>query len=173
MQVPAPQTVEPVKQPRGSLPSLQTEEAKSNSTHQYFFPLISSQSQYASPDSDDNKDGEGEYNKEENRWHASFQLEKKTGSSTTPIKLRKRSMSGGKFGAINDATIKALEWKNDKQSDFAIKSDNSKHITKSFGWIIDVPVFIKDKARKTVTVSGNFARIDNSEPEPMLCLGMT
>ncbi|RIB04725.1 hypothetical protein C2G38_2221523 [Gigaspora rosea] len=74
------------------------------------------------------------------------------------------------FGAVNEATIEALEWKNDKQSNFAIKSDNSKHIIESLGWITDVPVSIKDKAGKTVTVSGNFARIDNGEPEPMLCI---
>ncbi|KAF0448989.1 hypothetical protein F8M41_002609 [Gigaspora margarita] len=109
---------------------------------------------------DDNEDGEGKYNKEENRWHAPSQSEKKTDP-------------GSEFGAINDATIEALEWENDKQSDFAIKSNNSKHITKLLGWIINVPVSIMDKAGKTVTVSGNFARIDNSEPEPMLCLGMT
>ncbi|KAF0534952.1 hypothetical protein F8M41_009746 [Gigaspora margarita] len=77
---------------------------------------------------------------------------------------------GSKFDAVNDATIKALEWENEKQSDFAIKSDNFKHITKSLGWVIDA---IKDKAGKTVTVLGNFARIDNGEPEPMLCLDMT
>ena len=50
--------------------------AKSNSTYRYF-PLIPSQSQYASPDSDDNEDEEGGYNEEENRWHAPSQSEKK------------------------------------------------------------------------------------------------
>ena len=50
--------------------------AKSNSTYRYFPPLIPSQSQYASPDSDDNED-EGGYNEEENRWHAPSQSEKK------------------------------------------------------------------------------------------------
>ncbi|CAG8737634.1 14524_t:CDS:1, partial [Acaulospora morrowiae] len=30
-----------------------------------------------------------------------------------------------------------------------------------------------DKDGKTVTATGNFTRIDNGEPEPMLCLGMT
>ena len=29
--------------------------------------------------------------------------------------------------------LKALEYKNNKQSNFAIKSDNSKHITESLG----------------------------------------
>ena len=36
-----------------------------------------------------------------------------------------------------------------------------------------MPVSIKDKDGKSVTATGNFTRIDNGEPEPMLCLGMT
>ncbi|CAG8818438.1 23944_t:CDS:1, partial [Gigaspora rosea] len=52
--------------------------AKSNSTYRYFPPLIPSQFQYASPDSDDNEDEEGGYNEEENKWHAPSQSEKKT-----------------------------------------------------------------------------------------------
>ncbi|KAF0527923.1 hypothetical protein F8M41_013380 [Gigaspora margarita] len=32
---------------------------------------------------------------------------------------------------------------------------------------------MKDKEGKTVTVIGNFVRIDNGEPEPMLFLGMS
>ncbi|KAF0519126.1 hypothetical protein F8M41_016644 [Gigaspora margarita] len=44
--------------------------AKSNSTYQYFLPLIPSQSQCVSPDSDDNEDDGGGYNEEENRWNA-------------------------------------------------------------------------------------------------------
>ncbi|CAJ0759307.1 3624_t:CDS:2 [Entrophospora sp. SA101] len=80
--------------------------------------------------------------------------------------------NGSEFGALNDATINALGWKADKPSDFDIKG-NSKHITESLGWFMDVPVSIKDKDGKTVTATGNFTRIDNGEPEPMLCLGMT
>ena len=79
---------------------------------------------------------------------------------------------GSEFGGVNDATINTLGWKADKPSDFAIKG-NSKHITESLGWFTDVPVSIKDKNGKPVTVTGNFTRIDNGEPEPMLCLGMT
>ncbi|CAG8620219.1 4227_t:CDS:2, partial [Paraglomus occultum] len=82
------------------------------------------------------------------------------------------SNNGSEFGALNDATINALGWKADKPSDFDIKG-NSKHITESLGWFTDVPVSIKDKDGKTVTATGNFTRIDNGEPEPMLCLGMT
>ncbi|KAF0413845.1 hypothetical protein F8M41_007708 [Gigaspora margarita] len=32
---------------------------------------------------------------------------------------------------------------------------------------------MKDKDNKTVIITGNFARIDNGEPEPMLFLGMS
>src|SRR5436189_3457771 len=76
------------------------------------------------------------------------------------------------FGDINDLAIKALEWKADKPSNFAIKG-NSKHITDSLGWYTDVPVTLKDKENKTVTVIGNFVRIDNGETEPMLFFGMS
>jgi hypothetical protein len=80
--------------------------------------------------------------------------------------------SASEFGGVNDATINALGWKVDKPSDFAIKG-NSKYITESLGWYTDVPISVKDKDGKTVTATGNFARIDNGEPEPMLCIGMT
>src|SRR5947208_9015818 len=79
---------------------------------------------------------------------------------------------GSKFGGINDPAIKALEWKADKPSNFAIKG-NSKHITDSLGWYTDVPITLKDKEDKTVTVIGNFVRIDNGETEPMLFFGMS
>ncbi|CAG8853726.1 14491_t:CDS:2, partial [Gigaspora margarita] len=51
---------------------------KSNSTYRYFPPLIPSQSQCKFSDSDNNEDDGGEYNEEENRWHALLQTEKKT-----------------------------------------------------------------------------------------------
>ena len=79
---------------------------------------------------------------------------------------------GSEFGGINDPAIKALGWKADKPSNFAIKG-NSKHITDSLGWYTDVPVILKDKEDKTVTVIGNFVRIDNGETEPMLFFGMS
>ncbi|RIB02571.1 hypothetical protein C2G38_2149944 [Gigaspora rosea] len=104
--------------------------AKSNSTYRYFPPLIPSQSQYASPDSDDNENEEDGYNEEENKWHAPSQSEKKNRAS--------------EFGGVNDATINALGWKADKPSDFAIKG-NSKHIFESLGWYTDVPISVKDK----------------------------
>ncbi|CAG8635905.1 8094_t:CDS:2, partial [Diversispora eburnea] len=79
---------------------------------------------------------------------------------------------GSEFGAMNNPAINTLGWKTDKPSDFDIKGI-SKHSTESLGWFIDVPVSIKDKDGKTVTATGNFTRIDNGEPEPMLYLGMT
>ena len=80
--------------------------------------------------------------------------------------------SASEIGVVNDATTNALGWKADKPSDFAIKG-NSKHISESLGWYTDVPISVKDKDGKIVTATGNFARINNGEPEPMLCLGMT
>ena len=80
--------------------------------------------------------------------------------------------SASEFREVNDATINALGWKVNKSSDFTTKG-NSKHITESLGWFTDVPVSIKDKDGKSVTATGNFTRIDNGEPEPMLCLDMT
>ncbi|CAG8743013.1 240_t:CDS:1, partial [Acaulospora morrowiae] len=79
---------------------------------------------------------------------------------------------GSEFGAINDPAIKALKWGADKPSDFTIKG-NSKHITNSLGWYTDVPVILKDKENKIVTVIGNFVHIDNEESKPMLFLGMS
>jgi hypothetical protein len=80
--------------------------------------------------------------------------------------------TASEFGGINDPAIKAFGWKADKPSNFAIKG-NSKHITDSLGWYTDVPVTLKDKENKTVTVIGNFVRIDNGETEQMLFFGMS
>ena len=108
--------------------------------------------------------------KESDEWFSSLQY---LNASINDLTISESFLdNGSEFGALNDATINALRWKADKPSDFDIKG-NSKHITKSLGWFTDVPVSIKDKDGKTVTASGNFTRIDNGEPEPMLCLGMT
>ncbi|GBC01314.1 hypothetical protein RclHR1_41360001 [Rhizophagus clarus] len=80
--------------------------------------------------------------------------------------------SASEFCYMDNLAINALEWKVDKPSDFAIKG-NSKHITKALGWFTDIPISIKDKDGKIVKATGNFTHIDNGEPEPMLCLGMT
>ena len=79
---------------------------------------------------------------------------------------------GSEFSGINDPAIRTLRWKTNKSSNFAIKG-NSKHITDSLGWYIDVPVILKDKENKTVTVIENFICIDNSETELMLFFGMS
>ena len=76
------------------------------------------------------------------------------------------------FSGINDPVIKALEWKTDKPSNFAIKG-NYKHIIDSLGWYTDVPITLKDKEDKTVTVIGNFVHIDNGETELMLFFDMS
>ena len=79
---------------------------------------------------------------------------------------------GSKFSGMNDPAIKTLGWEADKPSNFAIKG-NSKHITDSLGWYTDVPVTLKNKEDKTITVIRNFVRIDNGETEPMLFFGMS
>ncbi len=79
---------------------------------------------------------------------------------------------GSKFSGINDPAIKTLGWKADKLSNFAIK-DNFKHITDSLGWYIDVPVTLKDKEDKIVTVIENFVHINNDETKLMLFFGMS
>ncbi|PKK66306.1 hypothetical protein RhiirC2_784962 [Rhizophagus irregularis] len=66
---------------------------------------------------------------------------------------RIRSDIASEFGGINDPAIKALRWKANKPSNFAIK-DNFKHITDSLGWYTDVPVTLKNKEDKMVTVQG-------------------
>ncbi|RGB24039.1 hypothetical protein C1646_676678 [Rhizophagus diaphanus] len=130
--------------------------AKSNFTQCYYPQLPSTQPQYTPPDSDNEKNS---YDKVENGWY--YAPEKKTVTNTA-----------SEFSGINDLAIKALGWKADKPSNFAIKG-NSKHITDSLGWYTDVPVTLKDKEDKTVTVIGNFVRIDNGETEPMLFFGMS
>ncbi|UZO26595.1 uncharacterized protein OCT59_018809 [Rhizophagus irregularis] len=40
-------------------------------------------------------------------------------------------------------------------------------------WYTDVPVTLKNKEDKAVTVIGNFVRIDNGEIEPMLFFGIS
>ncbi|GBC00973.1 hypothetical protein RclHR1_40180002 [Rhizophagus clarus] len=108
--------------------------------------------------------------KESDEWFSSLQY---LNAKIDDLTISNSFLDGGsEFGGVNDATINALGWKADKPSDFTIKG-NSKHITESLGWFTDVPISIKDKDGKTVTATGNFTRIDNGEPEPMLCLGMT
>src|SRR5437016_7336277 len=70
---------------------------------------------------------------------------------------------------INDLTIS--ESFLDPGSEFG--GINDKHITDSLGWYTDMPVTLKDKEDKTVTVIGNFVCIDNGETEPMLFFGMS
>ncbi|CAG8777190.1 6677_t:CDS:2, partial [Cetraspora pellucida] len=87
-------------------------------------------------------------------------------------KLSPAMYSASEFREVNNTTINTLRWKADKPSDFAIKG-NFKHIFESLGWYTDAPISIKDKDGKIVTATGNFACINNSKPEPMLCLDMT
>ncbi|CAG8683005.1 7441_t:CDS:2 [Cetraspora pellucida] len=219
-QAPAPQIVEPVRQPRGPSSSLQSEEgfknyyvaeylkelkkainedrdavnqltnqfqkvyickcvicgetgyskdscpnrqiARSNFNRSaYFKPLTPINFQNTPPDSDNEEEG---YDEENNRWTSFHHRYKKC---ACPERLWRRSqknqMSG--FHLYSTSII-------DEPSDFAIKG-NSKHITDSLEWYTDVPVTMKDKEGKTVTVIRNFVHIDNGKPKPMLILGMS
>ncbi|GES85300.1 hypothetical protein GLOIN_2v1848971 [Rhizophagus clarus] len=111
-----------------------------------------------------------EESKESDEWLSSLQY---LNANINDLTISKSFLNpGSEFGGINDPAIKALGWKADKLSNFAIKG-NSKHITDSLEWYTDVPVTLKDKEDKTVTVIGNFVRIDNGETEPMLFFGMS
>jgi len=111
-----------------------------------------------------------EESKESDEWLSSLQY---LNANINDLTISESFLdTASEFGGLNDPAIKALGWKADKPSNFAIKG-NSKHITDSLGWYTDVPVTMKDKEGKTVTVIGNFVRIDNGETEPMLFFGMS
>ncbi|CAG8627642.1 2416_t:CDS:2, partial [Diversispora eburnea] len=73
------------------------------------------------------------------------------------------------FNAVNNVFGEALGWKPDLLFDFQYKG-NSEHVDKSLRWYTDIPISLKDKEEKTITIIGNFARIDDREPEPIICL---
>ncbi|RGB25117.1 hypothetical protein C1646_724550, partial [Rhizophagus diaphanus] len=110
-----------------------------------------------------------EESKESDEWLSSLQY---LNANINDLTISESFLDfGSEFGGINDPAIKALGCKADKPSNFTIKG-NSKHITDSLEWYTDVPVTLKDKEDKTVTIIGNFVRIDNDETEPMLFFGM-
>ncbi|GES92004.1 hypothetical protein GLOIN_2v1735703 [Rhizophagus clarus] len=155
--------------------------ARSNFNRSYFTPL----KPIVPPDSNSEENDGNNYDEDNNMWTGydppSYTVRKKESdewfsslqylnAKIDDLTISNSFLDGGsEFGGVNDATINALGWKADKPSDFTIKG-NSKHITESLGWFMDVPISIKDKDGKTVTATGNFTRIDNGEPEPMLCL---
>ncbi|PKC53714.1 hypothetical protein RhiirA1_478704 [Rhizophagus irregularis] len=158
--------------------------AQSKFTRSYFTPLTP----IVPSDSDGKKNGGGGYDKDDNRWieydlPAQEEEMKESDEWSSSLQYLDANINdltisksfldpGSEFGGINDPAIKALGWKADKPSNFAIKG-NSKHITDSLGWYTDVPVTLKDKEDKTITVIRNFVRIDNGKTEPMLFFGMS
>jgi len=111
-----------------------------------------------------------EVSKESDEWLSSLQY---LNANINDLTISESFLdTGSELGSLNDPAIKALGWKADKPSNFAIKG-NSKHITDSLGWYTDVPVTLKDKDDKTVTIIGNFVRIDNGKTEPMLFFGIS
>src|SRR3954470_4833241 len=111
-----------------------------------------------------------EKSKESDEWLSSLQY---LSANINDLTISESFLDpSSEFSGINDPAIKMLGWKADKLSNFAIKG-NSKHITDSLRWYTDVPITLKDKEDKTVTVIGNFVRIDNGETELMLFFGMS
>jgi hypothetical protein len=111
-----------------------------------------------------------EESKESDEWLSSLQY---LNANINDLTISESFLdTGSEVGGMNDPAIKALGWKADKPSNFARKG-NSKHITDSLGWYTNVPVTLKDKEGKTVTVIGNFVHIDNGETEPILFFGMS
>ncbi len=81
--------------------------------------------------------------------------------------------NGSEFDGFNLATGEALGWKVDKPSKFAVKG-NSDHISEALGWYTNVAVTLNDmKGNPIITIVGNYACVDNGEPNPMLWLGTT
>ena len=71
-----------------------------------------------------------EESKESDEWFSSLQY---LNANINDLTISESFLDpGSEFGGINDPAIKALEWKADKPSNFAIKG-NSKHITDSLG----------------------------------------
>ncbi|RGB23457.1 hypothetical protein C1646_677097 [Rhizophagus diaphanus] len=69
----------------------------------------------------------------------------------------------------SDEWLSFLQYLNANINDLTI----SKSFLDTARWYTDVPVILKDKEDKMVTVIGNFVRIDNGETELMLFFGMS
>uniref|UniRef100_U9U1D2 Uncharacterized protein n=1 Tax=Rhizophagus irregularis (strain DAOM 181602 / DAOM 197198 / MUCL 43194) TaxID=747089 RepID=U9U1D2_RHIID len=128
----------------------------SNFNRSYFKPITPINFQYTLPASDNEEDS---YDVNNNRWTGYDPL---LASDTNAISLSESSqpkiydeLLPKLLPAMHDLMISNSFL--DGGSEFG---GNSKHITKSLD-------------SKSVTATGNFTRIDNGEPEPMLCLGMT
>ena len=81
--------------------------------------------------------------------------------------------NGSEFDRFNLATGEALGWKVDKPSKFAVKG-NSDHIFEALEWYTNVAVTLNDiKENPIITIVGNYACVDNGEPNPILWLGTT
>ncbi len=77
------------------------------------------------------------------------------------------------FDGFNLATGEVFGWKVDKPSKFTVKG-NSDHISEALGWYTNVAVTLNDmKGNPIITIVGNYACVDNGEPNPMLWLGTT
>jgi len=115
------------------------------------------------------KDSGGEIKKDE--WFSFLQY---LNASINDLPISESFLdNGSEFDGFNLATVEALGWKVDKPSKFAVKG-NSEHISEALGWYTNVAVTLKDmKGNPIITIVGNYACVDNGEPNPMLWLGTT
>ncbi|UZO01530.1 uncharacterized protein OCT59_012628 [Rhizophagus irregularis] len=139
--------------------------AKSNFTQCYYPQLPSTQPQYTPPDSDNEEDG---YDKPKTYDELFPKL-------SPAMRKMCQSHTVQKKESISDEWFSSLQYLNVKIDDLMI-SNSFLDSASEFRGVNDATINalgIKDKDSKTVTATGNFIRIDNGEPEPMLCLGMT
>ncbi|GBB92444.1 hypothetical protein RclHR1_20020005 [Rhizophagus clarus] len=141
--------------------------AQSNFNWSYFTPIKLINPQYTSPDSNDDKDNNCQPKTyDELLPKLSPAMQKMCLSRKAQEKKSKKDES--EFDGFNLATAEALGWKVDKPSKFVVKG-NSEYISKALGWYTNVAITLRDeKDKPIVTIIGNYACIDNSEPKPML-----
>ncbi|CAG8634611.1 5128_t:CDS:2, partial [Diversispora eburnea] len=182
-QAPVPQTVEPVRQPRGPPSNLKTEEDYGK---YYLSKFLNDLGIYSKEDLDLNYTEKPfqrtnqftRMDRIESKVDEIGQMTSQFGKMLSPV-MQKMCQSHTVQKEESDEWFSSLQYLNVSINDLSISESFldpgsiSKYSTESLGWFIDVPVSIKDKDGKTVTATGNFTRIDNGEPELMLCLNMT
>ncbi|PKB96641.1 hypothetical protein RhiirA5_434505, partial [Rhizophagus irregularis] len=154
--------------------------AQSKFTRSYFTPLTP----IVPSDSDGKKNGGGGYDKDDNRWiEYDLPVKKNSQPETYDQLLSKLSPPIRKMCLSrkaqeeetkeSDEWLSSLQYLNANINDLTISESFLDSASEFGGWYTDVPVTLNDKENKTVTVIGNFVRIDNGETEPMLFFGMS
>ncbi|GET03007.1 hypothetical protein GLOIN_2v1778046 [Rhizophagus clarus] len=142
--------------------------ARSNFNQGYFKPLTPINFQNTPPDSDNDGDG---YDEENNRCQPETydELLPKLSPAMRKMCLSRKALEEK---SKKDEWFSSLQYLNANINDLLISNsflDSASEFC-SLGWFTDVPISIRDKDGKIVTATGNFTRIYNGEPEPILCL---